>query len=167
MGLNGVHKCLVYKLLGPNIPDVTDAHFSGERLPGRLAKIIAKQSLAGLHDLHQGNIGPGDLHTRNLAFTIPCLDKVSEEAFFEILGKPEIGRVKRHDEKGLELGVPEYMVKPTSYRTRLWNSAQSIKIIDFRESFECPAVPHSLHTPLPARAPEVIFQDKIDHHVDL
>lgn len=98
---------------------------------------------------------------------MPCLDRVTEDAFFEILGKPEIGRVRRRDRKDHELGVPEYIVKPTSYRTRLWNSAQSIKIIDFEESFLCPAVPHTLHTPLSVRAPEVIFQDKIDHYVDL
>ncbi|KAJ5195449.1 uncharacterized protein N7498_008887 [Penicillium cinerascens] len=166
-GPNGFHKCLVYELLGPNIPDVIDAHFSGGRLPGRLAKTIAKQSLAGLRDLHQRDIGHGDLHTRNLAFTMPYLDKVTEEAFFEILGKPKIGRVQRRDGKGLGLGVPEYIVKPNSSRTRLWKSAQSIKIIDFGESFSCSAVPHRLHTPLPVRAPEVIFQDKLDHHVDL
>lgn len=58
-GPNGFHKCLVYELLGPNIPDVIDTHFSSGRLPGRLAKTIAKQSLAGLHDLHQRNIGHG------------------------------------------------------------------------------------------------------------
>lgn len=98
---------------------------------------------------------------------MPCFDKITEEAFFEMVGKPEIGRVQRRDGNDHELGVPEYIVKPTSYRTCLWNSAQSIKIIDFGESFSCPAVPHTLHTPLPVRAPEVIFQDKIDHHVDL
>ncbi|KAJ5547573.1 hypothetical protein N7513_004807 [Penicillium frequentans] len=135
-GPNGFHKCLVYELLGPNIPDVIDTHFSSGRLPGRLAKTIAKQSLAGLHDVHQRSIGHG-------------------------------GRVQRRDGKERGLGVPEYIVKPTSYRNCLWNSAQSIKIIDFGESFSCAAVPHKLHTPLPVRAPEVIFQDKIDHHVDL
>ncbi|KAJ5309333.1 uncharacterized protein N7443_001794 [Penicillium atrosanguineum] len=98
---------------------------------------------------------------------MPCLDKVTEDAFFEMLGKPETGQVQRRDGKEHELGVPEYIVKPTSYRSRLWNSAQSIKIIDFGESFLCPAVPQTLHTPLSVRAPEVIFQDKIDHRVDL
>lgn len=98
---------------------------------------------------------------------MPCLDKVTEDVFFEILGKPKIGRVQRRDGKDLELGVPEFIVKPTSYRTRSWNSTQSIKILDFGESFLCTAVPHTLHTPLPVRAPEVIFQDEIDHHVDL
>lgn len=98
---------------------------------------------------------------------MPCLDKATEDAFFEILGKPEIGRVERHDGKDLEPGVPEYIVKPASYGNRSWNSTQSIKIIDFGESFSSTAVPHTLHTPLPVRAPEVIFQDQIDHRVDL
>ncbi|KAJ6171708.1 hypothetical protein N7470_000775 [Penicillium chermesinum] len=40
---------------------------------------------------------------------MPCLDKVSEDGFFEILGKPEIGHVQRADGKDLELGVPEYI----------------------------------------------------------
>lgn len=98
---------------------------------------------------------------------MPCLDNLSEGAFFETLGKPEIGHVQRRDGEDLELGMPKYIVKPTSYRTHSWNSAQTIKIIDFGESFLCTAVPQTLHTPLPVRAPEVIFQDHIDHRVDL
>ena len=66
-GLNGFHKCLVYELLGPNVPDIIDAYFSGGRLPGRLAKIIAKQTLAGLNDLHQRNIGYGGIVTHLLS----------------------------------------------------------------------------------------------------
>jgi serine/threonine-protein kinase SRPK3 len=65
-GPNGFHKCLVYEPLGPNIPDVIDTHFSGRRLPGSLAKIIAKQSLVGLNDLHKGNIGHGGTVTHSL-----------------------------------------------------------------------------------------------------
>ncbi|PGH28484.1 CMGC/SRPK protein kinase [[Emmonsia] crescens] len=166
-GPNGSHKCLVYELLGPNIPDTIDAHFPDGRLPGKLAKVIAKQSLIGLDSLHQHNIGHGDLHTRNLAFTMPYMDNVTEEGFTEMLGKPEIGYVRRSDGKDLESGIPQYIVRPTSYRTHSWNSAQSIKIIDFGESFLPTAVPQTLHTPLPVRAPEVIFQDRIDYHVDL
>ncbi|KAJ5993435.1 hypothetical protein N7451_009159 [Penicillium sp. IBT 35674x] len=145
------------------MPHVIDAYFSGGRLPGRLAKIIAKQILAGLNYLHQRNIGHGgivthsllakmghfapkiDIYTRNLAFTMPCMEKVSEDVLFEILGKPETGRVQRHDGKDLELGMPECIMKPTSCRTRSWNSTQSNRIIDFAETFLCTA---SLHTPL-------------------
>lgn len=183
VGPNGVHKCIVYELLGPNVPDVIDAHFPGGRLPGRLAKVIAKQSLIGLDGLHQHNIGHGgnacflktnsqfspntDLHTRNLAFTLPLMDNLTEGKFIEMLGSPEIGLVRRRDGKDIEPGIPEYMVKPTSYLTHTWDSAQMIKIIDFGESFLPTALPQTLHTPLSVRAPEVIFQDHIDHRADL
>ncbi|OAX84919.1 CMGC/SRPK protein kinase [Emergomyces africanus] len=164
---NGCHKCLVYELLGPNIPDAINAHFYDGRLPGMLAKVIAKQSLIALDSLHQQKIGCGDLHTRNLAFTMPYMNNVTEEGFIEMLGEPEIGYVRRSDEKELEPGIPKYIVKPTTYQTRSWNLAQSIKIIDFGESFLSSAVPQTLHTPLPVRAPEVIFQDRIDYRVDM
>lgn len=55
---NGLHKCLVCELLGLNISEATETHFSG-RLPGKLAKAIAKQVLLGLDTLHQQNIGHG------------------------------------------------------------------------------------------------------------
>lgn len=184
-GPNGSHNCLVYELLGPNIPDTIDAYFPGGRLPGKLAKIIAKQSLIGLIDLHQMNIAHGgrllhspsneyfesfsyniDLHTRNLAFTIPY-DNETEQQFTGMLRKPEIGHVRRRDGKDLEPGIPRYIVRPTSYWMPSWNSAQSIKIVDFGGSFLGTRVPQTLHTPLPVRAPEVIFQDHIDCCVDL
>lgn len=58
-GPNGSHQCLVYELLGPNIPDTIEVHFPDGRLPGKLAKVIAKQCLAGLDGLHQQKIGHG------------------------------------------------------------------------------------------------------------
>lgn len=107
-----------------------------------------------------------DLHTRNLAFTLPCMDNMTEENFIEMLGKPEIGYVRRHDCKGLEPGMPEYVVRPTSFRMRSSDLSQTIKIIDFGESFLA-RVPPTLHTPLAVRAPEIIFKDRIDYRVDL
>lgn len=47
-GPNGLHKCFVSEVLGPNIPDIIDAHFPNGRLPEKLAKSIARQSLIGL-----------------------------------------------------------------------------------------------------------------------
>lgn len=66
-GPNGSHNCLVYELLGPNITDTIEAQFPGRRLPGKLAKTIAKQSLIGLDGLHQMNIAHGgkSLHSPN------------------------------------------------------------------------------------------------------
>lgn len=95
------------------------------------------------------------------------MDNVTEEKFMEKLGKPDIGYVRRRDGKDLEPGIPEYIVRPTSYRAYCWHSVQSIKIIDFSESFLRSTIPQTLHTPLPIRAPEVIFQDRIDYRVDL
>ncbi|KKA16434.1 hypothetical protein T310_9977, partial [Rasamsonia emersonii CBS 393.64] len=108
-----------------------------------------------------------DIHTRNLAFTIPCMNNISEGEFIEILGKPEIGHVRRSDGKALEPGIPEYIVRPASYWTHSWPSSNSIKIVDFGESFLHTTIPQTLHTPLPVRAPEVIFGDRLDYRVDL
>ena len=54
-GPNGNHECLVLELLGPSVADYLDAH-SMERLPGTLAKTIAKQGLLGLCFLHERGI---------------------------------------------------------------------------------------------------------------
>ncbi|KAF2257428.1 kinase-like protein [Trematosphaeria pertusa] len=165
-GPNGTHDCLVLELLGPSVPDLLDARFRGERLPGKLAKSIAKQALLGLDYLHQQNIGHGDLHTRNLIFTIPPIHSLREEEFFQKLGKPETGLLRRNDGKPLEPGMPKYLVRPTSYPAVL-SSFHPIKIVDFGESFLSNDIPDTLHTPLPVRAPEIIFGDKLDHRVDL
>ncbi|QDS72140.1 hypothetical protein FKW77_004169 [Venturia effusa] len=166
-GPNGTHNCAVLELLGSSVPDLLDARFGGERLPGKLAKAIAKQALLGLDYLHQQGIGHGDLHTRNLAFAIPPVHSLSGEEFMQKLGEPEIGLVRRNDGKPLEPSMPRYLVRPTSYPVDLSKPSQSIKIIDVGESFLDDDVPDILHTPLPLRAPEIIFGEKPDHRVDL
>jgi serine/threonine-protein kinase SRPK3 len=90
-----------------------------------------------------------------------------EEEFLQKLGQPETGNVQRKDGQPLGLGVPRYLVKPTFYPIDVKSSFRSIKIVDFGQSFlndECPGV---LNTPLPVRAPEIIFKDKVDHRMDL
>lgn len=106
-----------------------------------------------------------DLHTRNLAFTIPSLQSLPEEDFLHKLGRPETAPIHRTDNQPLESSLPRYLVRPTSYHQEI---ETSIKIIDFGQSFlrnEPP--PDTLHTPFPYRAPEIIFRDKIDYRVDL
>lgn len=98
---------------------------------------------------------------------MPCIDKLTEDAFIKMLGELEIGHVKRRDGKDLEPGIPEQIVRPTSWRTYSLKSTQTVKIIDFGESFLGHTAPQTLHTPLSVRAPEVIFQDRIDYRVDL
>ncbi|KAL5355294.1 kinase-like domain-containing protein [Aspergillus floccosus] len=164
-GPNGTHRCLVSELLGPSVPDLIDAQFSDERLPGKLAKAIAKQALLGLDYLHDQKIAHGDLHIRNLIFAIAPMDNVPEQDFIETLGKPDIGHVHTTDGKQLDPGIPEYIVRPSgTYSCPL---SGMTKLVDFGEAFTEQNVPRTLHTPLPVRAPEVIFGDCMDYRVDL
>jgi serine/threonine protein kinase len=111
-------------------------------------------------------LSPLDLHTRNLVSTVPKVHSLSKEELLQKLKAPVIGAVRRTDGKPLEPGMPEYLVLPTYYPAdRL--SLQSVKIIDFGESFFDKKAPKTLNTPLVVRAPEVIFKDELDHHVDL
>jgi serine/threonine-protein kinase SRPK3 len=55
-GPNGTHDCLVLELLGPIVADILDTHSGMGRLPGTLAKTIAKQALLGLCFLHEQGI---------------------------------------------------------------------------------------------------------------
>jgi serine/threonine-protein kinase SRPK3 len=182
-GPNGTHSCVVLELLGPSVPDLLDARFRDDRLPGKLAKNIATQAILGLDYLHQQKFGHGgelpilnfladfpcmlDLHTRNLAFTIPSIHSLGEEEFFQKLGNPESGLLRRNDGKPLDPGMPKYLVRPTSFPVGLSVSSHSIKIVDFGESFLGNDIPDTLHTPLPVRAPEIIFGEKFDYRVDL
>jgi len=63
--------------------------------------------------------------------------------------------------------MPRYLVRPTSYPIDSKSSFSSIKIIDFGQSFLHDKCPGNLRTPLPIRAPEIIFKDKVDYRVDL
>ena len=108
-----------------------------------------------------------DPHTRNLAFTIPSIHSLGEEEFFQKLGNPETGLIRRKDGKPLEPGMPKYLVRPTSYPADLSVLSYPIKIVDFGESFLDNDTHDKLHTPLPVRAPEIIFGEKFDYRVDL
>lgn len=192
-GPNGKHECLVLEFLGPSVADYLDAHSYDERLPGVLAKSVVKQTLLGLAFLHERGIAHGgmfmfcyrnhnfhssaksssssslDLHTRNLAFTIPSLQSLPEEDFLHKLGRPETAPIHRTDNQPLESSLPRYLVRPTSYHQEIETTFGPIKIIDFGQSFfSCDkSPPDTLHTPFPYRAPEIIFQDKVDYRVDL
>ncbi|KAF2449339.1 kinase-like protein [Karstenula rhodostoma CBS 690.94] len=166
-GPNGIHDCFVLELLGPSVADVLDAHFNNERLPGKLARKIAKQTLLGLSCLHEQGIGHADLHTRNLAFTIPSVQVLREEELYEKLGKPKTAYVQRVDRKPLEPGIPRYLVEPSSYSRINSFPLDRVKIVDFGQSFRSTDVPERFYVPLPLQAPEIVFRDRVDWRVDL
>jgi serine/threonine-protein kinase SRPK3 len=90
-----------------------------------------------------------------------------EEEFLQKLGQPETGSVQRKDGQPLGPGVPRYLVKPTSYPIDVKSDFRSIKIVDFGQSFLNDECPGALNTPLPVRAPEIIFKEKVDYRIDL
>lgn len=108
-----------------------------------------------------------DLHTRNTAFTMPSVQALREEELYQKLGEPKTACVQRVDRKPLEPGMPRYLVKPSVYSATRSFPLDTVKIVDFGQSFRGGEVPEELHTPLPLRAPEVIFRDRVDWRVDL
>lgn len=95
------------------------------------------------------------------------MEALRQEDFLQKLGRPETGTVQRNDGQQVGPGVPRYLVKPTSYPIDIKSSFKSIKIVDFGQSFSRGEFPDTLNTPLPVRAPEIIFKDKVDYRVDL
>ncbi|EWZ96953.1 CMGC/SRPK protein kinase [Fusarium oxysporum f. sp. lycopersici MN25] len=170
IGPNGSHDCLVLDLVGPNIADIIDSHCRGDTLPSHAAKSISRQVLQGIDYLASNGIGHGDLHTRNIALEIPELHLLSERDLIARLGDPEMGLVTRRDGKPLSSNIPTCIVRPSSFRhkdVQRLLSSPSIKIIDFGEAFFNHDTLNTLHTPLPVRAPEIVFGDRLNNRVDL
>ncbi|PWY63810.1 kinase-like protein [Aspergillus eucalypticola CBS 122712] len=166
-GPNGIHPCLVLEMLGPSVADLVEGRFADGRLPGSLARDVARQAMVGLDALQRREIAHGDFHIRNLAFTIPSMANIPEDEFINLLGKPDIGLVRCNDGGSLGPGIPEYIVRSANLHLQPWPLSKTIKIVDFGESFPRKDAPETLHTPLVVRAPEVIFKDRLDHRVDL
>ena len=113
---------------------------------------------------------PSDLHTRNIAFLIPHLDPSSDDDFIARLGTPETSPVTRTDgEPRRDPGIPARLVRPAAFRRReiLDFPAPKTQIIDFGEAFFEADPPSTIHTPVPVRAPEVVFGDRVNPRVDL
>ncbi|KAG9511646.1 kinase-like protein, partial [Aureobasidium melanogenum] len=166
-GPNGTHRCLVFELLGPSVATAIEEIFPDSRLPGVLATRVCKEMLLAVDFLQEQNIGHGDLHTRNIAFTIPSLDSISEEALLDRLGSPRTGLIRAFDEGPLPPGIPRYLVWPADTPADKASLETSIKLIDFGESFLPGNRPQTLHTPLALRAPELLLGHEWDSRVDL
>lgn len=123
-GPDGTHRCLVFELLGPSVPDTIETRFSDGRLPGKLQDHCKTGSFWSWSSTPRVNGHGGessvrvsfkefwnsshlaiDLLTRNLAFT--ARHNVPDKEFIETSGKPGFGHVHRSDGKALEPGVPE------------------------------------------------------------
>ncbi|KAG6171134.1 hypothetical protein E4U35_006572 [Claviceps purpurea] len=169
VGPNGTHNCLVLELVGPNVAEFVEYYRMNNRLPAKLAKLFAKQTLQGLDFLATNNIGHGDLHTGNLAIVVPGLDALNEEDFITRLGKVETGAVTKLDDGPWAPNVPTEIIRPALFQGQDIMAAPcpSIKIIDFGEAFFGDDAPSTLKTPRVLQAPEIVFGDQLDLRVDL
>ncbi|KAH6612603.1 serine protein kinase [Boeremia exigua] len=166
-GPNGTHDCLVLEMLGPNLGDFIGAYVDEHRYPGKVVKSVVAETLLGLHHLHEQGIVHGDLHTRNVAFTIPSVQELREQEFLQKLGDPNTSPIRRVDGAPLEPSMPQYLVMPTDYPHDCESAFGPVKIIDFGQCFSSNDIPLELHTPISVRPPEVVFKDKVDYRMDL
>lgn len=176
-------------MVGPSVQTVVEEPPFRGRFTGVIAKRVCKEMVLALDFLHEQDIGHGgqsdcfptssmrrqversdrllDLHTGNVAFTIPSLDSLSEEMLHEKLGNPQTAPVSRSGNIPRLMGMPEYLVWPVSFPVDGSWSESPTKLIDFGESFTPSNKPQTLHTPLALRAPELLFEDKWDLRSDL
>ena len=123
-GPNGIHLCLVYEIMGPDIesmveelPDLTSRNNEGVniRYPTWMTKSILRQVLQGLVFLHKQGIVHGDIQPGNVLFSIRSLSSYSlEELEQDISDQEDISQpVERLDGK-IDLWAPKYLVEPQS-----------------------------------------------------
>lgn len=93
-GPNGIHRCLVFDVMGPNSstmfdslpprlkPPTSGAKASEEpergRYPFWMAKSILRQILLGIEFLHKSGVAHGDLQPGNILFSVKDLSTLSE-----------------------------------------------------------------------------------------
>lgn len=119
-GPNGMHPCLIYEVLGPNVNSMVDLSPQcriGEpwdrRLPKQWAKRILRDVLLGLQVLHINGIIHGDIHPENILFTIKLPSPQSDPPKGLQQHPEERGFLKRLDGK-VDLWAPKYLLKPKS-----------------------------------------------------
>ncbi|KAI9835245.1 MAG: hypothetical protein M1837_003873 [Sclerophora amabilis] len=126
------------------------------KLSLRNGSLASRQVAMGLDYLHQCGIAHGDLHTGNVCFTTSGLNRLNEAQVLNILGEPEIRRIKRRDGRPLSSSMPRYTVRPQAFPQTGWE----LKIIDLgqekRTAFFFNQKPESIITPDILRAPEML-----------
>ncbi|KAF2227230.1 kinase-like domain-containing protein [Elsinoe ampelina] len=161
-GPNGYHTCLVTEI-GSTSAQLLAERYSSERLPGWLAWEISRQITQAVIDLHGQPIVHADLYPGNILIA----SAEGQETLLESLPQPK--RYDIHATKGhaLTAHLPTYVVE--NVEIPLDTSRKSIvaKLIDFGQSFEFNSPPSKINTPLVFRGPELLFDSRWDHRIDI
>lgn len=69
----------------------------------------------------------------NVLFSLPSLGRMLPEAFLDNFDEPKKGIVFRKDGEALDRGLPDYLVMPVSYQSKMKEHFQDVQLIDFGE----------------------------------
>lgn len=113
-GPNGVHRCLVFDVMGPTIACVLEdlaikaliASEPKRKFPIWIAKSILRQTLLGIDFLHQNGVVHGDLQEGNLLFPVKNLGSVSED---ELSQNNEISEPVQRIDGSTDLWAPRHL----------------------------------------------------------
>lgn len=80
---------------------------------------------------------------------------------------PESEVLARLDGKLLGKSLPKHIVKATEWNDWIDEDDEDLRILDLGEGFLQGDEPSALAQPGPLRVPEIIFEERFDHRIDL
>ena len=109
-----------------------------------------------------------DVHTGNVAFELSGVDVLPETELSELLQPLETGTVMNlMGERPQSSEAPTHAYGPYLFKDDAYFIENSIRLIDFGESFREATRPKKLNNPMVIRAPELLLHESFDHRVDL
>ncbi|CAG8067215.1 unnamed protein product [Penicillium salamii] len=177
-GPNGVHKCLVFEPMGPNVnsmvlelPQFNSRKWTMKiRYPPQMAKSILKQSLQSIAFLYENGISHGDFQPGNILFVLDNVEAAPEDLLLreeDMLTTWCSAPVQRLDDKQ-DKWAPQYLyvaqplVSPTCY-----SRESKVKLSDMGGAYFFTDPPKKLITPIALRPPELVLTGTWDKTLDV
>ena len=108
-----------------------------------------------------------DISGANIAFTASKLARLSKDALFNIVGRPEWTNLSPIDGTLLCQSFPRQIVRKAGWDDWTDEDEEDIRLIDWGQAFRFGRRPAHLAQPRELKAPETIFTSDFDHRVDL
>ncbi|PNS20574.1 hypothetical protein CAC42_301 [Sphaceloma murrayae] len=147
-GTNGMHRCLVLELLGPDVVTAARALCSDDRFPAARAAAISKQLLHALQFVHAGDVWHLNIKRNKILLHLPHLQSLDKETIVQHYGIPQRRNVSRIDGDSHHLGVPYYLVDVAVLDPLQYQNFANVKLVGFNQSH------HSLNSSM-LRRPKV------------
>ncbi|KFY41762.1 hypothetical protein V495_04802 [Pseudogymnoascus sp. VKM F-4514 (FW-929)] len=177
-GPNGVHKCLVFELMGPSVTIMVEElpQFKPRRkdmdlrYPPQMAKSILKQSLQAMAFLHRNGISHGDFQPGNMLFTLQDIDSKGEDILRQkenVESQSISPPVERLDGKQ-DIWAPRYLcvAQPLTPFTN-YGDGFTIKLSDMGGVYFFTDPPKKILTPTGLRPPELVLTGTVDKSLDI